>query len=98
MKQIQTQSVIQRLALTQQMRNSLHMLKMGPDELIEAAEQEAKRNPFLRLRPRINAMENTVKSSVEFHTRDIADCKELLHHAIPHLGAAVTAHHIRNLP
>ena len=73
MKQIQTQSVIQRLALTQQMRNSLHMLKMGPEELIDAAEQEAKRNPFLRLRPRINAMENTVKSSVEFHTRDIAD-------------------------
>ena len=73
MKQIQNQSVVQRLALTQQMRNSLHMLKMGPEELIDAAEQEAKRNPFLRLKPTINATENTVKSSAEFHTRDIAD-------------------------
>jgi len=73
MKQIQNQSVIQRLALTQQMRNSLHMLKMGPDELIEAAEQEAKRNPFLRLKPTMHTMGNTIKSAVEFNTWDIAD-------------------------
>ena len=67
MKQIQKQSVVQRLALTQQMRNSLHMLKMGPEELIDAAEEEAKRNPFLRLKPTVHAMGNTVKSSVEFN-------------------------------
>ena len=73
MKQIQNQSVVQRLALTQQMRNSLHMLKMGPEELIDAAEQEAKRNPFLRLKPTVHAMGNTVKSSAEFNTGDIAD-------------------------
>ena len=73
MKQIQNQSVIQRLALTQQMRNSLSTLQMGTEELIDAAEQEAKRNPFLRLKPTMLANGNTVKSSVEFNTSDIAD-------------------------
>tara|TARA_B100000902_G_scaffold54229_1_gene60935 strand:+ start:516 stop:1859 length:1344 start_codon:yes stop_codon:yes gene_type:complete len=73
MKQIQNQSVVQRLALTQQMRNSLHMLKMGSEELIDAAEQEAKRNPFLRLKPALHATGNTVKSSVECNTGDIPE-------------------------
>lgn len=48
MRQVQRQATAQKLALTQVMRSSLSLLQMGPEELIDETEKEAKRNPFLK--------------------------------------------------
>ncbi len=73
MRQIQNQSAVQRLALSQQMRSSLSMLEMGPEELIEATEQEAKRNPFLRPITPAPTAGNTASTAAGSMTADLAD-------------------------
>ncbi len=47
MRQVQSQTQSQKLALTQTMRSSLALLEMGPEELAEAIEREKSRNAFL---------------------------------------------------
>lgn len=47
MRQIQKQSQILKLALTQTMRNSLELLEMGPEEVAQAVQRERNRNAFL---------------------------------------------------
>lgn len=51
MRQIQKQLQVQKLALTQVMRNSLTLLEMGPEEVTEAIQKESKRNAFLHYIP-----------------------------------------------
>ena len=68
MKQHLKQATVQKLALTQHMLNSLSLLEMGPDELKEAAESEAKRNPFLKSIPIGGA-----SGSAGFDSNDIRD-------------------------
>lgn len=53
MRQVQRQATAQKLALTQFMRSSLSLLQMGPEELIDETEKEARRNPFLKPVPNI---------------------------------------------
>ncbi|MGH1355961.1 MAG: hypothetical protein ACRBBS_12880 [Thalassovita sp.] len=48
MKQIQTQSIRQKMALTQHMRSSLSLLQMGTGDVLRAVEEETQRNPFLK--------------------------------------------------
>lgn len=48
MKQTQTQTIRQKMALTQHMRSSLSLLQMGADEVVRAVEEETRRNPFLK--------------------------------------------------
>lgn len=47
----QEQRTEQRLSITQEMRMSLTLLQLGPEELAETALAEARRNPFLRIGP-----------------------------------------------
>lgn len=51
MEQIQRHTQLQKLALTQTMRNSLSLLAMGQDEITEAIRQEQCRNGFLKWVP-----------------------------------------------
>lgn len=51
MKQIQTQTQVQKLALTQVMRTSLSLLAMGQEEAAEVIGREQSRNAFLRSVP-----------------------------------------------
>jgi len=51
MRQYQKLATVQKLAMTQLMRNSLDLLRMGPEEVIDEAESEKKRNPFLKTIP-----------------------------------------------
>lgn len=51
MKQIQTQTQVQKLALTQVMRTSLSLLAMGQEEAAEVIRREQNRNAFLRSVP-----------------------------------------------
>lgn len=53
MRQYQKLATVQKLAMTQLMRNSLDLLRMGPEEVIDEAESEKKRNPFLKTIPNI---------------------------------------------
>jgi RNA polymerase sigma-54 factor len=53
MRQYQKLATVQKLAMTQVMRNSLDLLNMGPEEVIDEAEKEKKRNPFLKIIPNI---------------------------------------------
>ena len=55
MRQVQKPATAQKLALTQFMRSSLSLLQMGPTELIDETEKEAKRNPFLKPIPNISS-------------------------------------------
>ena len=61
MKLQQRQNIIQKLALTQQMRNSLSLLIMGPEELSKTIEEEIKRNPFLKAVPALPLSYNSEK-------------------------------------
>jgi RNA polymerase sigma-54 factor len=48
MKQTQTQTIRQKMALTQHMRSSLSLLLMGAEDVARAIEDETRRNPFLK--------------------------------------------------
>lgn len=53
--QTQQQRTTQKLALTTEMRGSLDLLRMAPDEITEEVEKETRRNPFLRYVPALPA-------------------------------------------
>ncbi len=55
MKLTQHLKTQQSLAMTTDMRTSLTLLSLGPSEIAEAAEEEARRNPFLRFVPPANS-------------------------------------------
>lgn len=73
MKQHLGQATVQKLALTQHMRSSLSLLQIGLDELNEATENEAKRNPFLKSVPRIPSSGRGAVGSEGFESDDIED-------------------------
>lgn len=51
MRQVQSQTQAQRLALTQSMRHSIALMSMGTEELQDAIRREQSRNGFLRTPP-----------------------------------------------
>jgi len=73
MKQELRQVASQKLALTQHMRSSLSLLQMGPDELNEVLEKEAKRNPFLKPIPTISRGGGGAMGPNGFDSNDIRD-------------------------
>lgn len=65
LKQIQRQSQVQKLALTQVMRTSLSVLAMGQEEAAEVIRREQSRNAFLRSVPSIPAKDTTHQEEFE---------------------------------
>lgn len=65
MKQIQGQAQVQKLALTQTMRNSLSLLAMGQEEVAEVIRQEQSRNAFLKWVPSASSHATANRESVD---------------------------------